>query len=175
MDSEHRRVRILSDMEHTNHTTDRAVIELAEARHQQGYNCAQSVFSALAERVGLPVETALKIAAPFGGGIGRLGEVCGAVSGGLMAIGAAEGHTAADPAAKERSYRLARDFAEEFRRRHGAITCRELLGCDIGTPEGQQQAREAGLFKQRCPLYVRDAVEIAGQMLAVPPGTPHLS
>jgi C_GCAxxG_C_C family probable redox protein len=128
------------------------------------------VFSALAERVGVPVETALKIAAPFGGGIGRLGEVCGAVSGGLMAIGAAEGNAVADPAAKDRSYRLAREFAGEFRRRHGAITCRDLLGCDIGTPEGHQQAREAGVFKQRCPRFIQDATEIAAAVLERPEG-----
>lgn len=140
--------------------------ELAAMRFQEGYNCSQSVFSAFAGRLDLPVDVALKIAAPFGGGIGRLGEVCGAVSGALMALGMAEGHTAPNPAAKERTYGLARAFIDEFRCRHGAITCRELLGCDIGTPEGQQQAREAGLFKQRCPLFVRDAAEIVAETLS---------
>jgi len=140
--------------------------DLAASRFEAGYNCSQSVFSAFAERLDLPVETALKIAAPFGGGIGRLGEVCGAVSGALMALGLHAGHTAAqDPEAKERTYRMARAFAAEFQRRHGCLTCRELLGCDIGTPEGQQQAREAGLFKQRCPAFVSDAAEIAAAMM----------
>lgn len=66
---------------------------------------------------------------------------------------------------KEEAYRLARELAAEFKARRGSILCRELLGCDISTPEGRSQAREKGLFANLCPQLVRDAAEIVEQML----------
>ncbi len=65
-----------------------------------------------------------------------------------------------DRGAKEATYTLARKFMDEFALQHQSIDCPGLLGCDIGTPQGMQQAREQGLFKSRCPEYVKDAVQI---------------
>ena len=139
----------------------------AASHFEEGFNCSQSVLSAYAEQFGLPSETALRIAAPFGGGMGSMGEVCGAVSGALMVIGLKYGHTKAeDRETKMEAYRLAREFASLFQERNGSIICRELMGCDIGTPEGLQFARDEDLFNTRCLKFVRDATEIVGKMLA---------
>lgn len=140
--------------------------EHAVACFKEGFNCSQAVLSPFAPELGLERETALRIAGTFGGGMGRLGEVCGAVTGALMALGLKYG--CVDPKnaeGKEAAYRLVREFADRFIARHGAILCRDLLGCDIGTPEGRELAREKGLFANLCPQLVRDAAEIVEQML----------
>jgi C_GCAxxG_C_C family probable redox protein len=130
-----------------------------------GRNCSQAVFAAFAEECGLETETALKIACGFGGGMGRLGHTCGAVTGAIMAIGLKTcGSDPADPITKTRVYSLVRSFMEEFEARHETTLCRELLGCDISTTEGQEEAKALGLFDTECPVYVRDAVEILEEM-----------
>ncbi len=88
----------------------------------------------------------------------RRGEVCGAVTGALMALGLARG--AATPEVKEEVYRLGREFMRRFEDKHGTILCRELIGCDISTPEGLQRARESGVIREICPKVVHDAAEI---------------
>ena len=136
-------------------------IEAAAEMHRRGYNCAQSVLGAHAAELGLPEDVALRIAAGFGGGLGRCGEACGALTGAIMVIGLRMGATdAADRAAKERTYEAVHAFVEAFRTRNGAVTCRELLGADIGTLEGYKQAREEGRFKSVCPGLVRSAAEL---------------
>ena len=140
--------------------------EIAVSRFAEGFNCAQSVFSVLAPQLGLPEETALKVAAAFGGGMGRTGEVCGVVSGALMAIGLKYGAIVGpDEATKAKTYALAREFMDHFRARHGNVRCSDLLGCDAGTHEGRQWAKEKGLFETLCPALVGDAVEIASDIL----------
>jgi len=131
-----------------------------------GYSCSQSVLASRAEQFGLETETALKLSAAFGGGLGRQGEVCGAVSGALMVIGLENGHiTPEDKAAKEHTYELTRRFIAEFTRRNGTIQCRDLLGCHIGAPEGMKQAQEQNLFKTVCPKLVAEASQILSEML----------
>ena len=140
-------------------------VERAAAAFKEGFSCSQAVLAACAEELGLDRETALRISSGFGGGMGRLGEVCGAVSGAAMALGLKYGRTeAADVARRDRTYRLVKELGERFRAQHGAITCRELLGCDIGTPEGDRFAREQGRYKA-CPEFVRDAAAMLEQML----------
>jgi C_GCAxxG_C_C family probable redox protein len=141
--------------------------EIAVARFHQGFNCSQSVLVAFAPQLGLDESQALKLASPFGGGVARRAQTCGAVAGALMALGLARG--ADTPAGKEAAYRLGQEFLQRFESRHATILCRELLGCDISTPEGRQQALEQGAFTSLCPLFVRDAAEIAQAMLAEMP------
>ena len=141
--------------------------DLAVDCFEEGFNCSQAVVSAFAPELGLDRETALRVAAAFGGGIGRSGETCGAVSGALMVVGLSFGQpTSGDEQAKEKTYELAREFLEAFGARHdGCVKCKELLGYDIKTPEGLQMARENDLFKTLCPKFVRDAAETVEQML----------
>jgi C_GCAxxG_C_C family probable redox protein len=132
----------------------------------QGFSCSQSVFSACADPAQIGRETALRVAAGFGGGLARSGETCGAVTGAIMALGLARcGTPTAEPLAKEASYPAVREFLARFRALHGSILCRELLGCDLGTPEGLQRAREQGLIQSRCPAFVRDAARILEELL----------
>ena len=141
-------------------------VELAVSCFDQGFACSQSVFSTYSPQFGLDRETALKVAGAFGGGMGHMGEICGAVTGAFMVIGLKHGGTIAeDEQSEEKTYSLVNEFVNRFKSRNGSIVCRELLGCDISTPEGLNTAREKKLFTTLCPKYVRDAAEIIEQIL----------
>jgi C_GCAxxG_C_C family probable redox protein len=130
-----------------------------------GCNCAQAVLCSLAKARGLEQEAALRIATGFGGGMGRLGATCGAVTGAFMALGLEHGMTRMDQAdRKESTYAAVQTFAHSFRERFGTLDCRELLGVDIGTQEGMKAAKERKLFTGKCPTYVEAAVEIVQGM-----------
>jgi C_GCAxxG_C_C family probable redox protein len=137
--------------------------ENAVAIFNQSFNCSQSVFTAFASLFGLEEKTALKVASPFGGGVARQGGMCGAVSGALLTLGLARG--ADTPAGKEGIYRLSQEFLHCFEEKHGTLLCRELIDCDISTPQGWQKAKETGKFTAICPILVRDAVEIVQALL----------
>ncbi len=142
---------------------------VALCRFDEGFSCSQAVFSAYAEELGLDRETALKIAGAFGGGMGRMAETCGAVSGALMTIGLKYGPTnPANSATKEKTYELVREFVARFRARNGSIVCKELLGWDISTPAGHEAAKYRGLFASLCPKYVADAADIVEEVLNSP-------
>jgi C_GCAxxG_C_C family probable redox protein len=139
-------------------------VESALSRFAEGYNCCQAVLSAYAEQFGLDNQTALKIAAGFGGGMGRMAETCGAVTGAFMVLGLQCGQALPEREAKEAIYCRIREYAQQFRARQGSLLCRELLECDISLPEVAQRARELELFSKTCPQFVRDACEILEEM-----------
>jgi C_GCAxxG_C_C family probable redox protein len=131
-----------------------------------GFNCSQAILSAFSQRYNLPEEIALRIAAPFGAGIGRMGGTCGAVSGAFMVIGLKYGHVSSeDQAGKEIAYQVARAFSERFIDRLGSLECRELLGYDLSKPEELLRIRELGLFQTRCPELVRASAEVLTELL----------
>jgi len=141
-------------------------VEAAVGCFREGFSCSQAILSIYGPEFGLERMTALKAAAAFGAGMGRLGEVCGAVTGALIVIGLKYGHTEAkDKETKEKTYARARDFGERFRALHGSLLCRELLGCDLGTAEGMETARQKGYFTELCPRFVREAAEILEDVL----------
>ena len=124
-------------------------------------NCSQAILMAFGPELGLPRSLAPKIAAPFGAGIGRLGQTCGAVSGALMVLGLLVGRTdLSSVEQKELSYTLAGEFMAEFSRRRGSTQCRQLLGIDLSLPQGLEQARKEGVFDTLCPELVREAGKI---------------
>ncbi len=141
--------------------------DAAEKRFRQGYSCAQAVFSVLAEPWGIPAEVSLRVAAAFGGGLARTAGVCGSLTGAAMAIGLAQASVspADNVPEKEKTYERCRRLLERFRELHGSTLCRDLLGCNLSTPEGLTRARRENLFQQRCPPYVRDAVRLALELL----------
>lgn len=141
---------------------------MALARFQEKYSCAQAVFSALAERRGVERELALRLSAAFGGGIAQSAQTCGCVTGAIMAIGLDQPGVSPEEnkACKEKTYGSARRLMREFAERNGSTECRQLLGCDIGTPEGLQAARQNDLFQIRCTKFVRDAVELVNEIAA---------
>lgn len=96
----------------------------------QGFNCAQSVFAALADQIGMNEEAALRFSSAFGAGLGRMRGTCGAFSGLCMVAGFCKGNRTGNPEDKEIIFSLTRALAEEFRNEFGTLTCRELLHLD---------------------------------------------
>jgi C_GCAxxG_C_C family probable redox protein len=138
----------------------------ASATFINGFNCAQAVFATYAEEFGIDRTEALKISCGFGAGMGRRQEVCGAVSGAILLIGSKYGKTIReDNAANELTYKLVRELSEKFIAKHGSISCKELLGCNLQTPEGQQFFKENNFRDLKCACYVHDAAELAEAML----------
>lgn len=131
----------------------------------EGYSCSQAVLSARCERYGLDQKTAITIAAGFGGGMGRTGGACGAATGAIAIIGLHTGSDKADQAAKENTYRIVREFVAGFEEEFGSVNCKELLGCDIGTPSGYSKASKHGMFENICPRFVDGALEILDKVL----------
>ena len=133
----------------------------------EGYNCSQSVAMAYADITELSEEMVAKIAASFGGGMGRLREVCGAVSGmALLAGFISPCSSSGDATAKKANYALVQHFAEAFRQQNGAIVCRTLLGLDHPKDEPTPSARTAEYYKKRpCADLVYDAALIVGKYL----------
>jgi C_GCAxxG_C_C family probable redox protein len=129
------------------------------------YNCAQSVFIPFVRETGMDERLAYKIATPFGGGMGQNGQVCGAVSGALLAIGLLRGIDEIDAEKKAACYALAKEFQDRFVELHGDLTCPGLLGLDISDPEQLEEVREEDLFHTLCPVFVADAARIAGEVL----------
>jgi len=141
--------------------------QAVRAFRDDGFNCAQAVLSTYAAELGLSRAAALRLAAPFGSGMACRGETCGAVTGALMVLGLAHGNERGDDeAGQARSYALAERFLDRFRALHGTIRCRDVLGCDVSTPEGRAAAREQRLYEERCPICVRDAARILDTLLA---------
>ena len=139
----------------------------ARKNFEQGYNCAQSVVLAYSDLFGTDEETLLMISSPFGGGMGRLREVCGAVSGMSMVAGALERNVnPQDTESKRRCYALVQKFAERFMEMNGAIVCRTLLGLDREKDSPEPEVRTPQYYKKRpCAMLVEDAARIVGEYL----------
>ena len=142
--------------------------ERAKALFNEGYNCAQSVALAYADITPLDEQMVATITASFGGGLGRLREVCGAVSGmAFVASFISPCPTATDATAKKQNYALVQEFAEKFRQQNGNIVCRSLLGLDRPKDDPTPSARTAEYYQKRpCAEYVYDAALIVGEYLA---------
>ena len=142
-------------------------VEQAVATFESGYTCAQSVFATYADLFGMERETALKLASPMGGGIGRMREVCGVVSAMALLAGLKKGNT--DPAneeGKEQIYLLTRQMAEKFKEKHGTIICRELLGIQGMEESAKPSLRTEEYYSKRpCSRLVATAAGIIEEML----------
>jgi C_GCAxxG_C_C family probable redox protein len=127
---------------------------------KKGINCTQAVLSTYGRRYGLDPELALRMSGAFGSGMG-MGETCGAVTGALMVIGLKHSKVSGSRLlSRDRTEDVAHEFVERFKALHGTVVCRELLGCDVTTPEGLKTAKQEKHFKKRCPEYVKDAALI---------------
>lgn len=134
----------------------------------QGYNCSQSVFAAFSKELGLDFETALKLSSSFGGGMGRLREVCGAVTGMFLAVGLKYGYTdPEDGEAKAEHYRLIQDLARRFEKQNGSIICRELLGLDVKHDIPIPEKRTEQYYQRRpCAELVGNAARMLDEIFA---------
>ena len=140
--------------------------EIADAKFVEGYNCAQSVLFSFCDELGLDEDMALMIACGFGGGMGRKGEVCGAVTGAILVLGLKFGRGKNDARVQtDLAYAKIREFMSRFSEKHGSCLCRELLdGCDLTTPEGQADFKNNECFNLICRPCVRDAAGMVADL-----------
>ena len=142
-------------------------VEKAKELFKSGYNCSQAVLGVFCEELGLDFETAMKIASSFGGGMGRMREVCGTVSGMFMAAGLQFGPADnSDIKAKGEQYKRIQELAKRFKEKNGSIICRELLeGIENSTSPQPAERTESYYKKRPCIELVGDAAEIFEQYL----------
>lgn len=134
---------------------------------RQGYNCCQSVIGAFADDIGLDFETTMKLASSFGAGMGRLREVCGAVSAMFMIVGLKYGYTSpTDSEGKANHYKLINELAAEFKNVNQTIICRELLK-DVVTTKGYvPEPRTEQYYQSRpCEMLIGEAAEIVAKKI----------
>jgi C_GCAxxG_C_C family probable redox protein len=143
--------------------------ELAKAYFLQGYNCAQAVSMAFADEMNMDADTVAKMVSAFGGGMGRMREVCGAVSGMFFVLSNLEGYSdPKDTAGKMTLYQRVQELAEAFRGQNGSIICRELLsGCIPRVSDSPEPSprTEAYYQKRPCPELVAMAAGIVQEKI----------
>lgn len=142
--------------------------KIAGENFKQGYNCAQSVCLAFLENINLDKEVLLRLTSSFGGGMGRMREVCGAVSGMFIIAGLLKGYSETNcDKIKEKHYKLIQDLAEEFKKEHKTIICRELLGLEEKqdfSPVPSQRTEK--YYKERpCEEFIKTAARIIEKMI----------
>lgn len=133
-----------------------------------GMNCAQAVVSSFSEELNFDKELAVSISCGFGGGMGRMGGTCGAVTGSYMVMGIVNCKKFKDNLErKEASYRMVQDFDSKFRLIHGTTDCRTLLNCDIKTEVGHSFAVENKLFEKVCGKCIDDSIRIIKEIAKI--------
>ncbi|MEF9970425.1 MAG: C-GCAxxG-C-C family protein [Ruthenibacterium sp.] len=143
--------------------------EKAEALFKEGYNCSQSVACAFAEEIGLPIETVAKMMSGFGGGVGRLREICGAVSGMTFVTSTLCGYS--DPTATDEKtdvYTMIQTLAGSFKEKTGSIICRELLALpETDAPiSAVASARTPAYYQKRpCAMLCHIAADLAAERI----------
>ena len=139
-------------------------VQDAVSAFKSGFNCSQAIVRTYGPDYGLSVLDSVRVSCGFGGGM-RRGDTCGAVTGALMILGLRFGaQDASDTFAKEEVYSKVAEFYSRFESRCDFVACRDLLACDISTPEGMEHATSSNLFKTVCPKMVEVAAEILEQM-----------
>jgi C_GCAxxG_C_C family probable redox protein len=133
---------------------------------RSGFNCAQAVVSAFSDELAFDKELALKIACGFGGGMGRLQETCGAVTGSFMILGVYNSKIySGNQDRKDRTYSMVQEFAKAFIEIHGTINCKSLLGCDLKTEEGHSHFKENKLNELVCEKCISDSIRIIDDII----------
>jgi C_GCAxxG_C_C family probable redox protein len=135
------------------------LFEKAVETFRQGYNCAQSVLLTIFKHWNGKSKLIPRIATGFGGGIGRCGSVCGALAGGVMAIGIKCGTDEPSLEKRLKAYELSRKLYMEFENKHGSAFCRDLIGYELSNPNGLKMARSAKVFEEKCPTFIRTVME----------------
>lgn len=144
--------------------------QIAANYFKNGYNCAQSVFLTYAKDFGITEAMALKLSSSFGGGMGRLREVCGAVSAMFMIAGLAKGYTEPNnDTLKAEHYKRIQELAKQFKEKHGTIICRELLGETDGKDSSFVPSKRTAEYytKRPCEQFIKEACEILDEKIMV--------
>lgn len=133
---------------------------------EQGFHCSQALLVTYGIALGIDYVSAMKVASAFGGGINKMGDTCGSVTGALMVIGLKYGFVDAnDKASKTETDQRAERFVKEFKARNKSLICRELIGFDIGSNNRKPDADR--IILDRCPKFVKDAAEIIEEIVFV--------
>lgn len=142
--------------------------EAAEDNFMQGYNCAQAVVLAFADILPVDADTLMRLSSSFGGGMGRLREVCGAVSGMFIVAGILRGYSGPETAAvKSGHYARIQKLAGEFEQKYGSIVCRELLGLNVKHDTPEASPRTPDFYTSRpCLAIIGDAAAILEKLLS---------
>lgn len=139
-------------------------VQHAVSTFKSGFNCSQAILRTYGPDYGLSPLDSLRVSCGFGGGM-RRGDTCGAVTGALMILGLRYGpQNTSDTSAKADVYSKVTEFCSRYESRCGSIVCRDLLGCDISTPQGMEHAKSNNLFGTVCPKMVQIAAEILEEM-----------
>ncbi len=136
--------------------------------YSNGFNCAQSVIASFADILDLSEETAIRMASGFGGGMGRMQETCGAATGAYMVMGYLRGkYKVGDDEANEKTNKLIQEFTKRFTKEHGSVNCKALIHFDINSEDGMAKAKEADVFNKKCTYFVKTAVELLEEIIAI--------
>lgn len=139
--------------------------EQALAYFHRGFNCAQSVFTPFAERLGLSEKAALRVSSAFGAGLGRMRGTCGAFSGLCMVAGFCKGNLSGNPEDKEKIFVLTRELAESFKTEFGTLLCRELLHLEEGEQESARPSDRTSAYYaarpcERCVAFCAERADL---------------
>ncbi|SPJ15715.1 putative C_GCAxxG_C_C family redox protein [Syntrophobacter sp. SbD2] len=132
---------------------------------ENGLNCSQAILTAFGEPYGIDSEIAKKLGRPWGGGVGPMGGICGAVTGAIMVLGLAQSGRQDEAAARNDICLSVQKLVRHFEQRHGTSVCKDLLGADFNTEEGQRKIKEEMLVKKLCPKFVEDAGCILAELV----------
>lgn len=140
--------------------------EIAIEAFRSGLNCAQSTLVAFTDELKFDRDLALGISCGFGGGMGRLQETCGAVTGAFMVLGidTCKKHSGYKER-KEVTYAAVQKFSEKFKSLHGTLVCRSLINCDLNTEEGHRYLKENNLSEIVCEKCIKDAIHIVEESI----------
>jgi len=140
-------------------------VKISKEMFESGYNCAQSVFFAFTDEDKLSKDTALKISCGFGAGMGRMQEVCGAITGAIMVMGLKNGRGLNENNDLTSDiYKNVQEFMAAFKSVHGSVICKELLkGCDLRTDAGQNEFNKNGYFNKICIKCVETAARLLSE------------
>lgn len=140
--------------------------EKTKENFNNGFNCAESVLKSLTDEMDIGCSCIPKIATGFGAGLGRHGEICGAITGAVMALGLKYGRSdIKDPEAKEKAYAIVDGFVKTFKSKFKNVRCMDLTGCNMLTPEGLQKAKDNNVHKNICTDLVMFASAEALKLL----------
>jgi len=143
------------------------ISERALESFRGGLNCSQAVLTAFSEELKYDNNFALSISCGFGGGMGRLQETCGAVTGSFMVLGIVNCRKFTDNRErKEVTYGMVQKFSDKFKQIHGTLDCSSLLNCDLKTEEGNRFAKENNLFGTVCEKCISDSIGILEEIIA---------
>jgi len=144
----------------------KSIEERAIETFRSGLNCSQAVFTAYSEKLNYDNDLALSVSCGFGGGMGRLQETCGAVTGSFMVLGVhtCKRHTD-NKTRKEETYKLVQEFSKQFKQIKGTTNCIDLLRVDLKTEEGNRIAKEKNLFGTVCEKCISDSIGIIEKLI----------